>query len=272
MIAEADALQITLSDFHQLKGCAAQSLIAERNTTLGKLQAPSQRFLYQRALLEALGTCQTSNSDDTLVKKLAGWQQDLQARQPYSIARLVDQSREITNSLTNSGQGIVSEESYSASLAAFSYLARVVTQQVKADSKTLETHLQQIDRQRLPKRLYNQFKMQAHYLNALNDWQNNLTFTCPNGRAGKSVEYAVNVFNRYFIQGIQADAGQANQLYYTLMPTLETLKSVELVSPEFRTNIDAITLAFNASQQAIREHVTFWQDVYRRCEIKPGKR
>ena len=46
--------KIKLFEFYDLKQCQLYTLIAERNTSLGKLQLPSRRYLYERKLIKPI--------------------------------------------------------------------------------------------------------------------------------------------------------------------------------------------------------------------------
>ena len=60
---------INLREFYNLPDCGIKPIIAERNTTLGKIQSPSQRYLYEVRLMRALKNCfaSVSSQKDSLI-------------------------------------------------------------------------------------------------------------------------------------------------------------------------------------------------------------
>ncbi len=61
---------INFSEFNDLNKCGAATLIAQRNTALGKVQLPSQRFIYEVKLLESLQECRQHFTDQALLKRV----------------------------------------------------------------------------------------------------------------------------------------------------------------------------------------------------------
>ena len=61
---------IKLTEFYQLQHCHLATLIAERNTSLGKLQLPSIRFHYEKQLIQGLQECIKQTNEPELKAQL----------------------------------------------------------------------------------------------------------------------------------------------------------------------------------------------------------
>ena len=94
------ATTIKLFEFYTLQHCELYSLIAERNTSLGNLQLPSTRYLYERHLLDALRQCLMDTTDTKLREKLTSWEQTKTQQMPMVWADLIQLSSELKRGLS----------------------------------------------------------------------------------------------------------------------------------------------------------------------------
>ena len=94
------ATTIKLFEFYNLKHCELYSLVAERNTSLGNLQLPSVRYIYERNLIDALQQCLIDSNDTKLRKKLKEWKQTKESQLPMVWADLMQLSHELRQGLS----------------------------------------------------------------------------------------------------------------------------------------------------------------------------
>lgn len=86
---------VNLRQFYQLQNCELGALVAQRNTAVGKTAQPSQRFIYEDALLDALDSCrQQLPENPQLASQLTDWLTAKQAQRPALWANLVQTSEE----------------------------------------------------------------------------------------------------------------------------------------------------------------------------------
>ena len=104
---EPQALNFNFREFYALPNCRLNTLIAERNTGLGKTQLPSQRFIYESDLLIALAECVQISDDEALKNKLTKVLEAKRNQYPNNYANLLQTSDEIVLSFTRS-KGFVS--------------------------------------------------------------------------------------------------------------------------------------------------------------------
>ena len=98
-----EGVSINLREFYALQDCELGTVVAERNTSLGKSQLPSQRLVYESKLLNVLNSCetaltkenQTNQRNAALAATIASWRE--QKTQDYSKtwANLVQGSQEL---------------------------------------------------------------------------------------------------------------------------------------------------------------------------------
>ena len=104
-----EGVSINLREFYALQDCELGTVVAERNTSLGKSQLPSQRLAYESKLLSVLKSCEAAlvasdseSTDKNALKKnkavaetIASWRE--QKSQDYSKtwANLIQGSQEL---------------------------------------------------------------------------------------------------------------------------------------------------------------------------------
>ncbi|WP_334059311.1 DUF3080 family protein [Alteromonas sp. S005] len=59
-----EGVSINLREFYALQDCELGTVVAERNTSLGKSQLPSQRLAYESKLLSVLKSCEAALAED----------------------------------------------------------------------------------------------------------------------------------------------------------------------------------------------------------------
>ena len=270
------ATTIKLFEFYNIQHCELYSLVAERNTSLGNLQLPSTRYLYERHLLDALQQCLKDTSDSTLRKKLKSWQQTKTQQLPMVWADLIQLSSELKQGFS-ANFGLIEgneQDRLSQSKAALHYLIQLDKNQ-HINSPELEQHLQHLMNNPLPAKLWLSQLTLTKHLNQSTAWllQHTDKLQCSGNGSKKKVEYLTNVFQQFFIEKIQPIASQMNHYQYQLSPILEDMLAHPKLSPSFKHYINqSHQLGFENYQVAMQQHIHFWQNFFKRCNIKPGKR
>ena len=139
------------------------------------------------------------------------------------------------------------------------------------DISSLERHLQQIKHYSLPAKLWLSQLSLAEQLNQSTIWllKQNKQFTCQNGIANKPVKYMANVFQRYFVEQVQPIASQINYYHYQLSPVLNALVAQQALSPDFtRYIVQHNEQNFKMYQNAMKQHIEFWQQLFKRCNLR----
>jgi hypothetical protein len=270
------ATTIKLFEFYNLQHCELYTLVAERNTSLGNLQLPSTRYLYERHLLDALQQCLMETTDSKLREKLETWQQTKTQQLPMVWADLIQLSSELKQGFS-ANFGLIEgnqQDGLSQSKAALHYLIELDKSQ-QIISAELEQHLQYLMNNPLPAKLWLSQLTLTQHLNQSTAWllQHTDKLQCSGNASKKKVEYLTNVFQQFFIEKIQPIASQMNHYQYQLSPILEDMLTHPKLSPSFKHYINQSNQqGFENYQVAMQQHIDFWQKFFKRCNIKPGKR
>jgi hypothetical protein len=270
------ATSIKLFEFYNLQHCELYSLVAQRNTSLGNLQLPSTRYIYERHLLDALQKCLIDTTDSKLREKLERWQQTKAQQLPMVWADLIQLSSELKQTFSTNVALVEGNEQDGLyqTKEALNYLIQI-NQKKLVNSAELEQHLQHLMNSPLPATLWLSQLTLAEHLNKSTTWlfKHANDLQCSGSGSKKKMEYLTNVFQRYFIEKIQPIASQMNHYQYQLSPIFEKMLSHPNLSPNFKQYINQSNQqGFKNYQVAMQQHIHFWQDLFKRCNIKPGKR
>ena len=266
-----------LTDFYQLQHCQLASLVAERNTVLGKIQLPSTRFIYEKQLLEGLQGCIEQTQSSPLNAKLHTWLSLKQQNITLVWAEMMQKSSEIRHALS-SNQGFISgqiHDGLSETVAALHFLINS-EHQALVESPELEQHLASLAKFALPAKLWRSQNLLTHNMQTSTLWlqQLHVTRLCDGNtgtRASKQMEYLVNVFQLFFVEKIQPIASQINHYHYKLSPLFEALMQHPALSEEFKAYLyKQDQLNFADYQTAMQQHIALWQQVFKACQLSPG--
>ena len=269
------ATNINLADFYQLKHCRIYSLVAERNTSLGRLQLPSTRYIYERQLLDMLKICLSQTSELILQDKLKYWLEIKTHQLPTVWANLIQTSSEIKYTLS-SNSGLIEgdqQDGLNQTSTALRYLSEL-TPTTRLESATLEAHLKYLQNNPLPAKIWRSQLILTEHLNQLTAWLNKYKhlLTCKNEKPSQQTTYLTNVFRLFFIKKIQSIAGQLNYYHYQLSPILNSFEEHPHLSPNFKQYIQTQNKqGFERYSLAMQQHLAFWQMLFKRCNIAPGQ-
>ncbi len=262
-------LDISIRDFYQMRDCRIYTLVAERNTSLGKIQAASQRYLYELDLLQALQECRKTTDTLSLQIQLDNWLQHKQSALEQHWQQLL-QSDEIQQSLSrNLGYiGDTTTDHLSETRQSLQYLLSIHPASPERLRNTqLESHLQQLKQTRLMARVFRTQRLLLYHLPPLTHWLEQQSLKCSGGKPSKQVEYLRNVFGLFFIDQIQPLAGRTNDIYYQLMPLWQSLLSAHPPMSAWLTEREA---EFQQYRQALSQHIQFWQRLLEQCNLAPA--
>ena len=266
---------IKLFEFYNLKHCQLYSIVAERNTSLGNLQLPSIRYIYERQLIEALQQCLIDTSDLQLQQKLEDWKHTKVKQLPMVWADLIQLSSELKQGLS-ANYGLVKgndQDGLNQSKVTLNFLIHI-NQNKQVNSAELEQHLKKLMNNPLPAKLWLSQLTISKYLNRSTQWlnQHSEELQCSSIKSKQKVDYLTNVFYQFFIEKIQPIASQINHYQYQLGPILEVLSEHPHLSPSFKDYIKQLNQqGFENYQATMQQHIQFWQDLFRRCNNQPGK-
>lgn len=304
-----EGVSINLREFYALQDCELGTVVAERNTSLGKSQLPSQRLVYESKLLNVLKSCEAALTKENesnqrnaaLAATIASWRE--QKTQDYSKtwANLVQGSQELRLAL-NTPERLFSVENNKDTLSsvnALYYINSLSNKEVllsdmyssntaSSDTETeatnennsesiiesseLEQQLKIIRSARLPATLWHTQQTLTQNLSLLtNMLETELdAVSCPEGRASDKAKILRNVFYLFFIEEIQPVGSLVNQYHYKLAPLWEDWLAQPSLHEEFKRYIRQQSQdGFNQYSSVMKAHVNLWQGFLGRCNLSP---
>ena len=271
---DVPAMNINLREFYALQECEIGTLVAQRNTALGRTPHPSQRFRYETRLINTMDDCTAllREKKPELAAKLTEWKQQKVEQRNLVWANLITTSEAMRLAMTIP-RGWIHHETNpdaGAAVSAIGYLNKLKTD-ASLSMNELDEQLKQIESSRLPARLW---VTQDYLQEALASLTAELSVhldavSCPEGRATDDAKILRNVFYLFFIEKIQPVGSNINQYYYQIDPIFNQWQSDTALSPEFTSFLAHRSAQFAAYQQAISDHVTLWQHFLKRCNLSP---
>ncbi|MGY0580476.1 MAG: DUF3080 family protein [Paraglaciecola chathamensis] len=265
--------QLDVKAFYSLKQCDLNVLIAQRNTPLGRTQLPSVRYIYEREVLASLSRCKTLMPQHS--ELLDKWLEYKQLTLPLVWANLVQTSDETINAFSSNSDFFVSATptQLHETQSALSYLLALNdSDNSLANSSALESNLDLLSKAHLPARTWRTQAVLQNELNKTTQWlkKQNLHALCPDGKASQKIKYLKNVFTLFFIEKIQPIGSELNRVHYALMPFYSALSQHPRLAAPFRQYINTHgNDGFDGYQNAIKNHVQFWQTLFKHCGISP---
>ncbi len=304
-----EGVSINLREFYALQDCELGTVVAERNTSLGKSQLPSQRLVYESKLLNVLNSCEAALTKENesnqrnaaLAATIASWRE--QKTQDYSKtwANLVQGSQELRlalntperlfsvennrdalssvnalyyiNSLSN--KELLLSDMYSSNTASSDTETEATNENNSEsiiESSELEQQLKIIRSARLPATLWHTQQTLTQNLSLLtNMLETELdAVSCPEGRASDKAKILRNVFYLFFIEEIQPVGSLVNQYHYKLAPLWEDWLAQPSLHEEFKRYIRQQSQdGFNQYSSVMKAHVNLWQGFLGRCNLSP---
>lgn len=304
-----EGVSINLREFYALQDCELGTVVAERNTSLGKSQLPSQRLVYESKLLNVLKSCEAALTKENesnqrnaaLAATIASWRE--QKTQDYSKtwANLIQGSQELRlalntperlfsvennkdalssvnalyyiNSLSN--KELLLSDMYSSNTASSDTETEATNENNSEsiiESSELEQQLKIIRSARLPATLWHTQQTLTQNLSLLtNMLETELdAVSCPEGRASDKAKILRNVFYLFFIEEIQPVGSLVNQYHYKLAPLWEDWLAQPSLHEEFKRYIRQQSQdGFNQYSSAMKAHVNLWQGFLGRCNLSP---
>ena len=304
-----EGVSINLREFYALQDCELGTVVAERNTSLGKSQLPSQRLVYESKLLNVLKSCEAALTKENesnqrnaaLAATIASWRE--QKTQDYSKtwANLVQGSQELRlalntperlfsvennkdalssvnalyyiNSLSN--KELLLSDMYSSNTASSDTETETTNENNSEsiiESRELEQQLKIIRSARLPATLWHTQQTLTQNLSLLtNMLETELdAVSCPEGRASDKAKILRNVFYLFFIEEIQPVGSLVNQYHYKLAPLWEDWLAQPSLHEEFKRYIRQQSQdGFNQYSSVMKAHVNLWQGFLGRCNLSP---
>ena len=264
---------IRLTEFYALQSCPVATLIAERNTALGRIQLPSVRYHYEVALIAGLEDCLQRHEDAKTKQQLQQWLEQKQHALPKVWVALVQSSQEMKMTLS-SNSGYLTGDAKDNANQVFQALTYLVSlpDNPQATIADTEFHLKTLRDNPLPAKLWRTQTMIAESLTSTTKWleQQQQDLHCDSPQQEQRMSYLRNVFQLFFIESIQPLAAALNAYQYRLAPIVDTVQNTGIFNASLLEYLNRQTQGFADYQNAMREHVQLWQALFKQCGVQAG--
>lgn len=273
--------QLSLLQLAQLSHCKLNTLIAERNSQLGKLATPASQLIYQIQFIQLAPACleklePSSKSYLAIKGELNNKKQQLvvQFNQLLYNDPELKRTWQLTSyTLDTNLAGLTETE---AALNQLATLKQQIKQQQYAqiDTQALYPLLSQLHQYNFNQALISAVRQQTQLNNSTSDYLANvdLTMLCNPLKNKRQAQIVSNIFKKYYLAQLQPYQAQLSGALERLMPLYQALwlnstsmqpQIAALLSPSQPSNL---LIAFKDSAKS---HVFWWQNFYKTCEISP---
>lgn len=268
-------LRLDITDAYATRRCSLDTLIGERNSSLGKVYSASKQLSYELRFLSQLQQCLSQSWDNTAL--LSQLQQVYQQKQhsigiAFNNMLLTDDTLRkellgVSKTLpVNSATGI--SETWQA-LTELTLLQQFISEQnwQAASNVDIEHQLQVLYRYNTLGRLQYSLRQSAHQLSQVNQMLTDISpeQLCQPRPDKQQLEILANIFNKFFIAEVQQYTVNLQSYQQQLWPLLEALYADTPLR-------DALTQRFDTTLQQMRgelaEHVRWWQTLNSQCPLQ----
>mgnify|MGYP005988997007 CR=1 FL=1 len=295
-IMEPTEIRQGLVEVLDLQICDLLPLIAERNSSLGKVYTPSKRMVYELKFFHGLRECRKkiqSGNDVTpeLQKKIERIYQIKKDNLAQELWNGLYLAKEFEDNFSR-GEPALAKEPTGSSQASYNALFRLsqLTHMLKQDDwalpddiDRLETQYQTLHQNRSGGQIFQSINLLTHYLteaatliNARLDRKD----MCPLRQATPQARILKNVFQKYYAQRVQPYLAYAHQqaLQWTSLNNLllDEFKQLGIVIPKSMENYQQTMLSQTAKDglwlryiHARDKHTSAWQRILKQCDLMP---
>ena len=264
-------------DFLELRGCQLQVTVGKRNSSLGRLAAPSQELLLELEFLRLAPACIRHLEDnaqsalaDTLRAALASKREELPAR-IYNATLASEEFRDLWQAPQTLND--YPESTSSAPIAALATVNGLASQWLAgdyaADNRKFELLLSEVTRGDAGA-LLAALKMQQAALQAANSMlQSRLQRgpLCRGPLVPDQVDILKNVVEKFFIRGIQPWSATLRRREHALLPQIRQLEQqlAAVLPPRYRQWKTRREALLTSASDAPRRHVEQIQSLLADC-------
>lgn len=266
------AIQLSVVDWWQLKECNLNSLLAERNSSLGRVQAPSIRLSYEVDMLVALESCREQLPEHKLLLMQLIEQKQLQLERLWqhlwvseaSFARLFTPKQGELEGLAELEQWL-------------SYLVKLQRLFIDQNYNQLQVELGRFQAEQksaqaipaLPTLWFQQGLAQQQVRQANRTLAQEPRIQCVQGNPSAQAQLAKQFFQGYYLIKVQPELARSQADLQRLMPMLDELSSHWPPSLKARYKALLSQASPQELKQETKQHALLWQRFLKRCGLAP---
>lgn len=276
-------LQISLLDSMRLDACRAGTLIAERNSSLGRLTSGVMRYYHDRQLLDALYDCaeQLKTSEPELAQRVLEQAKAKQTMMPLLRMQAIISDDSLSNALSTADRALPAAEGakFAPILQALNVVLKVLNNESELPAENqLEQALEALDKSPYLGQLWRALFDNQQYLQQLNPLVLNISAEA--GCLSKGVPERARVLRQVFIarfsgpvqQHISALVRHAQQLddYFEALYAGSELLQTQPALVTWNDYLQHLAALDDQLVTETRNHVEYWQQLFTDCEFTPG--
>lgn len=261
----------------RLGHCEAGQLIAQRNSSLGRLEDGLMRYHDDVQLLSALRTCAQHPQSETIKAELQRAIADKHAQLSFDKAHAIATDKALRHVLSIGAKSLatldddVFNHQLNALLQLVEWLAQAPQQPAPAETSLARWRQQLAQADYLPRLLRSTIEMRL----LLTQLQQQLPpLTAAAGCDGKGVperaKVLQRVFMRFFIDATQSKLAQLTTQYQQLQPVLLTLAEA-VPQPALQDYLRELSRQGQKLNQTSKAFVQPWQQLFMDCGFTPGQ-
>lgn len=267
------SISIGLLDSYELRKCGLFNLVAEKNSVLGKIQDQFRNFDYQLRVSYGIERCLMSPDISSALKtQLASIQQQKLKQLPAHFTNLVFSSDAMRNQLEATewlsvDQGRRSTQVIQALNQIDSGFSASKTLDYTSTLNALTPYQEVLEKNAVLGPLSYSMLNAGNKLGVITQQlkAHDESILCGQGRNTTKFRYLRNVFNEFFIGQIQPYLAKIDSIYNELNSVMDF---VDTSHANYQYPIKQYHQAFRT---ATKEHVEYWQALFKRCGASPTR-
>ena len=276
-------------DVYALRECGIISLVAGRNNQLGKMAAPSQRWLYELKLWRKLRQCWDSAAvarlDEEDRRRLRELTLTKTEQLPLASWNALFGSSEWVASFSRASGALAPEDALPLAefLAAADYLRHATLNQFnpawRPESSRLEAHLYTLQTRPLTAEILRGLMLARQRLDETTEMLRSRLAErpiCYKGHSNPGADRLHDIFIASFIGNVQpylADLSRTSRRWLEATNALLDAHSVSRPAiqryREGWLSMRAPDAPWQQFRHALQQHIALWQDVWRSCGLMP---
>ncbi|RUO44001.1 hypothetical protein CWE15_02125 [Aliidiomarina taiwanensis] len=274
-------VRISLLDSFRLSNCRLGQVVAERNSSLGKVMTPANQLLYEVEVTRALRDClsQPANLSQQLKEDLASALASKERSLHLAIHNFLttDDIWRQQFRVGSKGLPLHNQDDFTNTYIAISYFAHTLTllaespYHVDLDLSSWHTHVETLHRSQFLPAYWRTLAYMPAQLDAISVQlqQARSHIGCSPVARPQSAEYMHNVMMSLYIGQLQPALARWHHYGQQLEPELNQLLAL-VQKNAWRSHAQALGLgAVQKLQESTRQHTKQWQDLLQACRLTP---
>ena len=268
-------LRLDLTDTLATRHCSLDTLIGERNSSLGRVYSASKQLSYELRFLNRLQHCLAQSWDDSAL--LNQLQQVYQHKQ-HSVQLAFHNMLVTDDTLRKQLLGVRDSlplnnvaghsETWQA-LTELNGLQQFISEQnwQAASQVNIEQQLQLLYQHNFIGRLQHSLRLSGHQLGQLNLMLASVKAEqlCQPRPDKQQLQILSNIFSKYFIAQVQQYTVNLQQYHQQLWPLLQQLYRDTPLNEALKARFDG---NYQSMRRELAQHVRWWQDVNSQCPFQ----